>query len=239
MIITKEIDYSDGEIICRGFMAYDNELKLPVPAVMVAPDWGGRGEQACDKVMLLAKRGYVGFAIDMYGQAKLGNSKDEKRQLMTPFRQDRAALVNRMLAAFNTVARLPEVNLNKIAAIGYCFGGLCVLDLARANVDIKGVVSFHGLLSAAPEAIFHPIRSKILVLHGFDDPLVPKDDLLDFSNEMTTRKADWQLHIYGLTAHSFTDPQANDDEMGLHYNKIADCRSWQSTLQFLEEIFNS
>ncbi len=237
MIITREIDYEDGEIICRGFMAYDEELPLPLPCVMVAPDWGGRSEQACDKAKQLATMGYVGFAIDMYGQAKLGKTKDEKRELMTPFRQDRTALLRRILAAFNTVSSLAAVNSKKIAAIGYCFGGLCVLDLARANVDIKGVVSFHGLLSAPPQAVFNPIVAKVLVLHGFDDPLVPKEDLIHFSNEMTQRKADWQLHIYGLTAHSFTDPQANDDSMGLHYNKTADRRSWQSTIQFLQEIF--
>lgn len=238
MLETKEIEYADGETICRGFMAYDNKLSQPLPAVLVAPDWGGRGEDACNKAIQLALMGYVGFAIDTYGQARLGKTKDEKRELMTPLRQNRAALTTRMLQAFNTVAQLKEVNNSKIAALGYCFGGLCVLDLARTGVDIKGVVSFHGLLSAPADAVFKTIPAKILVLHGYDDPLIPREDLNNFALEMTQRKADWQLHIYGLTAHSFTDPKAHDEEMGLHYNATADRRSWQSTTQFLEEVFD-
>ncbi len=173
----------------------------------------------------------------MYGQARLGKTKDEKRELMTPLRENRGALSTRMLAAFNTVSKLAEVDSSKVAALGYCFGGLCVLDLARTGINIKGVVSFHGLLSVPEDALLKTIAAKILVLHGYDDPLIPPEDLNNFAIEMTQRKADWQLHIYGLTAHSFTDPKANDDEMGLHYNATADRRSWQSTTQFLEEIF--
>lgn len=237
MIHTDEIDYKDGDLVCRGFIAYDNTNQQPKPCVMVAHDWGGRSEDACNKAKKLAEMGFVGFAIDMYGQAKLGNDKVEKRALMTPLRQDRTLLAGRIVAAFNTVAQLPQVDNSKIAAIGYCFGGLCVLDLARTGVDIKGVVSFHGLLSAAEDTVFTPIPAKILVLHGYDDPLVPPEEVNKFACEMTQRQVDWQVHIYGLTAHSFTDPTANDDEMGLHYNEKADHRSWASTELFLQELF--
>jgi dienelactone hydrolase len=237
MIETEEIAYYDGETRCLGFIAYSRDLLTPSPCVMIAPDWGGRGEEACNKALKLASMGYVGFVIDMYGQAKIGLTKDEKRALMTPLRQNRTALADRIVTAFNTVAQIPQVNPAQIAAIGYCFGGLCVLDLARAGVDIKGVVSFHGLL-APPEGIgFTPIPAKILILHGNDDPLVPPQEITAFSQEMTQRHVDWQIHIYGLTAHSFTDSKANDDEMGLHYNEKADQRSWQSTEQFLYELF--
>jgi dienelactone hydrolase len=237
MIKTQEIKYTDGDTICHGFIAYDNEELAPMPCIMIAPDWGGRDIAACNKAKKLATMGYVGFAIDMYGQAKLGKTKDEKRALMTPLKQNRGALIARIRSAFHLVAELPQVNCSKIAALGYCFGGLCVLDLARAGVDIKGVVSFHGLLSAPEDAIFTPIPAKILVLHGYDDPLVPPKEIEGFAAEMTQRKADWQIHIYGQTAHSFTDPKANDEEMGLHYNEAADSRSWNSTMQFLQEIF--
>lgn len=238
MIETQEISYVDGETICRGFIAYDNEEPVPLPCVMIAPDWGGRSEEVCKKAIKLAAMGYAGFAIDMYGQAKLGKTKEEKRALMSPLRENRAALASRILAAFNTAANLPQIDSRKIAALGYCFGGLCVLDLARTAANVKGVVSFHGLLTAPEEAAFTPIPAKILVLHGYDDPLVQPAEVDHFTVEMTARKADWQVHLYGLTAHSFTDPQANDDEMGLHYNASADHRSWQSTMQFLQEIFS-
>lgn len=237
MILTEEIEYSDDETLCRGFLAYDDKNVHPKPCVLVVHDWGGRAEAVCNKAKQLANMGFVGFAVDMYGQAKLGKDKVEKRALMTPLRQDRKRLAARMVAAFNTVAALPQVDPKKIAAMGYCFGGLCVLDLARTGIDIKGVISFHGVLSAPKDTDLTPMSAKILVLHGYDDPLVLPDEVFQFAHEMTQRKADWQIHMYGQTAHSFTDPTANDDEMGLHYNSTADRRSWKSTELFLQEIF--
>lgn len=203
---------------------------------MVAHDWGGCGEAVCDKAIQLASMGYVGFAIDMYGQAQLGYDKAERRALMTPLMQNRQKLAARITAAFNHLTQLPQIDKDKIAAIGYCFGGLCVLDLARSGADVKGVVSFHGLLSAPEGAIKTHLNTKILVLHGYDDPLVPPDQIEQFAAEMNERKVDWQVHMYGLVQHSFTNPQANDDEMGLHYNERADLRSWESTASFLREV---
>lgn len=234
---TDELTYTDAGTVCRGFIAYNQDCFVSRPAVMVAHDWGGRGEDACDKAKQLASLGYVGFAIDMYGMAQTVVDKADKRALMTPLLNDRSTLVNRITAAFNALAELPQVDPKKIAAIGYCFGGLCVLDLARAGTEVKAVVSFHGVLHAPPAAIDKPIKAKILVLHGYDDPLVKPEQLNQFALEMTARKADWQVHVYGLTAHSFTNPLANDDEMGLHYNAQADYRSWQSTAAFLSEVF--
>lgn len=238
MIITKEIDYHHGETLCKGFIAYDETWESPMPAVMVAPDWGGRGEDACSKAIQLAKMGYVGFAVDMYGNAKLGHDNVERRALMTPLLQDRKTLSERIGAAFELLTRLPQVHHKKIAALGYCFGGLCVLDLARSGVHIQGVVSFHGLLTAPDGMLHSPIPAKILVLHGYDDPLVKPNQVEAFAKEMTQRQVDWQVHLYGLTAHSFTNPKANDPEMGLHYNQRADQRSWQTTELFLREVFS-
>ena len=237
MIVTEEIEYTDGETLFRGFFAYDDHL-APQPCVLVAHDWGGRGESMCNKALQLAAVGYAGFAIDMYGQAKVGKDKVEKRALLTPLMQNREQLLVRIRASFDKLKQLPQVDSNKIAAIGYCFGGLCVLDLARAGVDIKGVVSFHGLLTA-PEGIRRtPLNTRVLILHGYDDPLVKPEQVNQFALEMTERAVDWQIHVYGQTAHSFTDPEANDDEMGLHYNERADHRSWESMRLFLKEILS-
>ncbi|HGI8218072.1 TPA: dienelactone hydrolase family protein, partial [Legionella pneumophila] len=126
MLVTEEVEYNDGDTVCKGFIAYQPSVSKPLPCVMVAHDWGGRGEGACSKAIQLAGMGYIGFAIDMYGNAKLGKDKTEKRALMTPFMQNRGKLIARINAAFNKVVQLPEVDSEKVAAIGYCFGGLCV-----------------------------------------------------------------------------------------------------------------
>lgn len=239
IIKTHEVTYTDGPVDCRGFAAYPEEYEKPMPCVLVAHDWTGRDQAACNKAIELAKMGYVGFAIDMYGNARLGKNKTENRALMSPLREERKKLVSRIRSAFDAAGQLSCVDQKNIAAIGYCFGGLCVLDLARSGAEVKGVVSFHGLLLSSP--VFNhskKIQAKILVLHGYDDPLVPPEQVQQFTEEMTARQADWQVHMYGHTAHSFTNPLANDDEMGLHYNKTADERSWASMLVFLQEVFS-
>ena len=204
---------------------------------MIAHDWRGRGDAACEKARQLASMGYIGFAVDMFGEAKLGHDNDQRRALITPLMENRELVAERMLAAFNAVGTLPLVNTKKIAVLGYCFGGLCALDLARTGVKINSAVSFHGLLSKPPIIQSEKIKAKILVLHGHDDPLVPSEQVTEFMKEMTLKKADWQVHIYGLTAHSFTNPEANDDSMGLRYNKTADKRSWATTTQPFHHCF--
>lgn len=236
MIFTKNIQYSIGGLNCLGYVAYNTQNKQPLPCVMVAHDWRGRGEAACEKARQLASMGYVGFAIDLYGEAKLGHDNEQRRTLMTPLIQDRQLLAERVCAAFKTVCSIPQVNTKKIAILGYCLGGMSALDLARTGVDIKGAVSFHGLLSEPPVTLADTIKAKILVLHGHDDPLVPPLQITQFAAEMSRKKVDWQVHIYGLTAHSFTNPDANDTSMGLHYNQTADKRSWASTTLFLKEV---
>jgi dienelactone hydrolase len=237
MILTDDINYSGAGINFRGYLAYDTGWNQPSPCVMIAHDWGGRGEFACQKARQLASMGYVGFAIDMYGDARLGHTNEQRRALMTPLKENRERLATHILAAFNKATTLPQVNAKKIAAIGYCFGGMCVLDLARTGAPIKGVVSFHGLLSEPNHPLSNDISAKILVLHGYDDPLVPPLEVTRFANEMTLKKVDWQVHIYGQTAHSFTNPDAHDIKLGLHYNQTADTRSWSSATTFLNEAF--
>lgn len=231
------IEYQSGDIQLEGYYAANSESTEKRPAVIVIHDWSGKNEFACQKADKLAELGYVGFALDMYGKGKTGSTKEEKSALIQPLLENRNLIRQRALAAFDTVKQLPNVDANKISAIGFCFGGLCVLDLARSGANIAGVISFHGLLNAPQNLDSKPIKSKILVLHGYDDPMVPPTEVLKFANEMTTAKADWQIYMYGNTMHAFTNPQANDPGFGTVYNTNADSRSWQAMLNFFSEIF--
>lgn len=235
MLQAEEIEYKVGDTALRGFMVRDKTQKLPKPCVMIAPDWTGRNDTFCEKAKQLATLGYVGFALDMYGDARIGRTTEDKKALMSPLLQNRNVIAARMQAALKKAADSPWVDENKMAAIGYCFGGLCVLDLARSGADVKGIVSFHGILTAPEITVCEKIRAKILVLHGYEDPMVPPAQVNQFAREMTEKKADWQIHMYGHTQHAFTNPEANDDALGLHYNKNADRRSWLSAELFLNE----
>lgn len=238
MLQAEEIEYQMGDTVCRGFIARDKTQTMRKPCVMIAHDWTGRSDTFCEKARQLAAQGYVGFAIDMYGSAKLGHTTEEKQALLQPIIENRKIVTTLMQAAFQAALESPWVDNTKIAAMGYCFGGLCVLDLARSGADVKGVVSFHGILTAPEVAVCKKIQAKILALHGYDDPMVPPAQVNQFAKEMTTRKADWQIHMYGHTQHAFTNPEANDDALGLHYNKNADRRSWMSAELFLKETLH-
>jgi dienelactone hydrolase len=229
--------YHDGIQELQGFIAYDEQVKPARPAVIVAHDWSGRNEFACKKAQLLAEMGYVGFALDMYGNARLGSTTEEKQALIEPLVNHRELLSRRIHAALNALVARPEVDKNRIAAIGFCFGGLCVLDLARSGADIKGVVSFHGLLGKPEHLESKKIKAKILALHGYDDPMVKPDLVHSFCQEMTEAGADWQMHMYGNVQHGFTNPQAHDADLGIFYNQVAEHRSWLAMTDFLQEIF--
>lgn len=231
--------YQDEEQSYHGFLAYDDSIDTPRPAVLIAHDWTGRNEFACLKAEKLASMGYVGFAIDMYGEAKQGKNNDEKAALMTPLLEDRNSLRKRMQNAYQALCEIPQACPNNIAVIGYCFGGLCALDLARSGADLKATVSFHGLLNAPQDTSTDTIKSKILVLHGYNDPMVPIEQVEAFAQEMTNKNADWQLHMYGNTLHAFTNPLANDKDFGTLYDQKADQRSWQSMCAFFEENLNN
>jgi dienelactone hydrolase len=234
---TSNYIYHHGEHELHGFLAYDERVDTPRPAVLVAHDWSGRSELMCSKAKLLADMGYLGFALDMYGHGRVGITTDEKKALMDPFINDRQLLCDRLRAAYDAVIGMSEVDANRVAIIGFCFGGLCALDLARSGLEIKGAVSFHGLLSKPKDVPSSAIKAKILVLHGYDDPMVPPKQVNEFSQEMTEAKADWQIHTYGQVQHAFTNPEAHDMNAGLVYNDLAAKRSWQAMTQFFQEIF--
>lgn len=236
MIQTQVISYNDGSTALSGWLATDNTLKGKRPVVLVAHDWSGRNEFACKKAEALAAMGYAGFAIDMYGNATTGQTDDEKMELMKPLISNRPLLFGRIRAAVEAVKKIPEADHHRIAAIGFCFGGLCVLDLARGSSDIKGVVSLHGLLHPTGNPST-PIQTKILVLHGHDDPSVLPEQVLAFENEMTSAKADWQVMIFGGTVHAFTNPLAADPVNGRVYSPTATHRAWNATKNFLTDIF--
>jgi len=229
------ITYKDGDVTCEGFFCYDAARPGPLPAVLISHDWSGRNDFAARKARRLAWHGYAAFALDMYGGAKQGASTEECQGLMGPFMADRSSLARRITAGLTAVKALPQVDAKRVAAMGFCFGGLCVLDLARSGADVRGVASFHGLLkpSGLPSK---PIQSKVLVMHGYDDPMAPPEEVLALAKELTAADADWQLHAYGKTVHAFTNPGANNPSFGTVYNADADRRSWKTLISFLEEV---
>ena len=234
-----QLEYSHRDVVLEGMVAVDTATAKQRPVVLVAHAWGGRDEFAVQKATELAKLGFVGFAIDLYGKGVLGKSKEENRSLMSPFMEDRLLLQARMDAAVSAVSEIPEADVSSIAAIGFCFGGLCVLDLARTGANIKAVVSFHGLLSAPDNISGKKINSRILVLHGYDDPMATPDAVLELATELTEAQADWQIHAYGNTVHSFTNPAASDQEFGTVYHSLSDKRSWRSMADFLRDSFET
>lgn len=233
-----EIKYQ-ADLPLHGVYVFDDAIKNPKPGVLIAHDWTGCTEFTIQKAEKLAALGYVGFALDMYGNGAFGKTKEEKSALMAPLTNNRDLLLKRITSAFDAIKGLKEVDPKRIGAMGFCFGGLCVLDLARGGVDMSGVVSFHGALSKPPTKKSEKIRAKVLVLHGHDDPLVPMSQVTDFQKEMIEAHVDWQVHIYGGAMHSFTNPEVNDPGFGTVYNKTADTRSWIAMKDFFAEIFSS
>lgn len=231
------IEYPAGDITCRGEYYIEPGAAGPLPIVLVTHAWDGLNDEVRDKSRTLAHEGYVAFAIDIYGEGKTWTDMADLMTALGPYMENRALLLERMQAAVAAAKTIPGADASRMGAMGYCFGGTAVLDLARGGGDdIKGVVSFHGGLQGNDLAGPETISAKILALHGEDDPLVPPEQVADFKAEMTAKKADWQLHAYGHTVHAFTRAEANDPGFGTVYNANADRRSWQAMLNFFEEV---
>lgn len=231
---TAFIPYHDNGIELEGFVAFPDERKRPL--VILCHAWKGRDEFICEKARLIAQLGYVGFALDMYGKGILGKSKEENMALKRPFIQDRHLLYRRVNMAFEVASHLPYVDSQKIAAVGFGFGGICALDLAHSGVNLKGVVSVYGHFDPPPADLIKSIQSKILVLHGYRDPVASQEELKRFEEEMNRAKVDWQVHLYGNAMHAFATPGANDPDAGILYNPVAADRAWISLKNFLTEI---
>jgi dienelactone hydrolase len=230
-------EYKDGGTVCEGYIAHEPGQKRP--CVLISHAWAGIFDQERAVAEKLALLGYVGFVIDNYGKGVRGDPMGDNSALMGPWLNDRAKLKARLMAAVAAAKAHPSVDPNRIAVIGYCFGGLCALDVARSGTgDVRGVVSLHGIFAPPNLGPQVPIKSKVLVLHGWDDPMATPQNVLDLAKEMTAAKADWQVHAYGHTMHAFTAEGANMPERGIKYDKAADRRSWSATTDFLKEVFD-
>jgi len=231
------LDYHDGDVLLEAFVAYEDGVSQK-PLVLVAHDWSGRRDLACAAADYVATLGYVGFALDIYGKGVFGKEGDAdgNAALMNPFASDRVLLRQRMKAALTAARNVPQVDASRVAAMGFCFGGMCVLELARSGADVAGVISVHGLL--VPGAVDNEaIKAKVLCLHGHDDPMVPPEQVQEFENEMSAAGADWQVHVYGGTKHAFTNPRADNPDFGTVHNPVAARRAYQSLENFFAEIF--
>ena len=229
--------YHHGELELHGYVAHNDQDDRPKPGVLIIHDWSGQNEFVRQKAHIFAELGYVSFAIDMYGLGKNGTTTEEKQALIHPLINDRLLLRTRVQAAFDAAITMPEIDQKKIAVIGFCFGGLCALDLARSGAELRGAISIHGLLEKPADLESLPIHAKVLALHGAEDPLAPPEVVDTFCQEMTTKKVDWQLHVFGNTKHAFTNPNAHDTEKGLIFSASAARRSTQLISNFLEEVF--
>ena len=230
------LEYRDGETFCRGFYVRPENAAGPLPLVLVCPAWDGLVDEVRTKAEKLAADGYIAFAVDVLGDGKTLHNLADLEPALAPFMTDRAMLLRRLLAAVDAAQTIPGADLQRLAVIGYCFGGLCALDLARsADPRVKAAVSFHGGL-AGNDLATDPVSAHVLVLHGNDDPLVPAEQVSAFQQEMTERQADWQLLSYGHTMHAFTRPGTNLPDAGAVYNPVADRRSWQAMLGLFEEV---
>lgn len=236
MIQERTIDYEHNGTVLEGFLAYDDAKPGPLPGVLISHAWAGREKFECDKARALAEQGYAGFALDLYGKGVIGSDAEENTRLMQPFLDDRVMLQSRLTTALSTFQAQPEVDANRIVAMGFCFGGLCVLDLARIGADVQGVASFHGLFVPPGNTTGNAIKAKVLVLHGHHDPMVPVEAVIGLEKELVEAGADWQIHVYGNAMHSFTNPEANDASFGTMYDADSDRRSWQTLLSFLGEV---
>lgn len=257
-IRTETVKYRDGDEMLLGYLAYDDSAQDRRPGILVVHEWWGLNKYVKERAEQLARLGYVAFAVDMYGNGRTAHDVREAGQLAGKWKSDRAAMRRRAIAALDALKKDARTDPVRIAAIGYCFGGTVALEMARANADLRGIVSFHGGLdtttgtvkssvttatvktSVTPGTVETSVtmRPKVLVLSGADDPMVPPEQQKAFTDEMRRAGADWQMVLYGGAVHSFTNPASGSDKSkGVAYNAEADRRSWRAMQDFLGELF--
>ena len=237
-VVTNTVIYKHGNTTLEGFIAFDDSFSGKRPGVLVVHQWMGLTDYEKHRAEQLAALGYVAFCADIYGQGVRPKDTQAAGIEATKYKSDRKLLRARLNAALDRLKNLELVDTKHVAAIGYCFGGTAVIELARSSADIAGVVSFHGGLDSPTPDDGQKIRCKILACHGADDPFEKAEDLAAFEKEMREANVDWQLIKYGGAVHSFTQPLAgNDNSKGAAYNERADKRSWAAMKIFLENIF--
>ena len=232
------VEYQDGNTVLEGYLAYDDTWQSPKPGVLVVHEWKGLNDYAKRRARQLAELGYLAFAVDMYGKGILAKDHEEAGKLSGVFRNDRQLTRRRAKAGLEVLRKHPLTDANRLAAIGYCFGGMTVLELARSGEPLRGIVTFHGALSTPhPEDAQH-ITGKVLILHGANDTFVGPDEVAAFEAEMKAAGVDYRLVQYPGAVHSFTVPEAGDDpSKGMAYNPDADRQSWDAMQKFLVEVF--
>jgi dienelactone hydrolase len=236
-VLSHRIEYADGETTFAGYLAFSGDAKDKVPGVLVVPEWWGANDYAQRRAREVAGLGYVAFVADMYGAGRVTTNPKEAGKWATAVKGDRELMRRRASRALQALAESGKADPNRLAAIGYCFGGTTVLELARSNAPVKGVVSFHGGLGAEKAPTADKVKPKVLVLHGADDPMVPAAELAGFESEMKKAGADFQVVAYPGAVHSFTNPASgSDNSRGVAYNEKADLDSWAEMKRFLAGV---
>jgi dienelactone hydrolase len=237
----EEVQYKAGDTVLKGYLAWDDVVKGMRPGVLVVHEWWGHNDYARERARMLAALGYTALALDMYGDGHQAHHPDEAGKFSGEVRKNLALAKQRFGAAVGVLMKHPTVDRNNIAAIGYCFGGAIVLEMARQGESLKGVVSFHGSLNTEQPAKAGKLKARLLVLTGEADPFVPAEQVAAFKKEMDAAKASYKVIGYPGAKHSFTSKGA--DEFGkkfnlpLAYNADADQKSWAEMQTFFKEIF--
>ncbi len=237
-VTMKTIEYKDGDTVLEGAIAYPTHFKSKkLPGLVVVHDWLGLGANTKMRIQQLAELGYIAFAADIYGKG-VRPTQAEAPKIAGLYKGDRKLLRKRINLAVNELLKQPNVDQNRTAAMGYCFGGTTVLELARSGANLKGFITFHGGLDTPTPTDAANIKGEVLVLHGADDPFVTSKDVDAFEKEMKDAKVKWELVKYSGAVHSFTIREAgNDNTKGAAYNKDADEKSWEEMKMFLNRIF--
>ena len=237
-IHTETIEYKAGDKVLQGYVTYDAKLATKRPGVVIVHDWMGMSALVKKKAEELAQLGYTAFAADIYGKEVRPKDSQEAGATAGIYKNNRPLLRERVLAAYQELRTHKTVDQNKIAAIGFCFGGMTALELARAGADLKGVVSFHGNLDTPSPGDAKNIKGRLLILHGADDPYVPATQVAAFEKEMKDAKVSYQIEKFPGAVHAFTNPEAGtDNSKGAAYNAQADEKSQISMRQFFNQIF--
>ncbi|HWP34171.1 MAG TPA: dienelactone hydrolase family protein [Thermodesulfobacteriota bacterium] len=238
-IRTQEIEYRQGDTTLQGFLAYDDAVKGKRPGILVIHEWWGHNQHARRQALRLARAGYVAFALDMYGKGKVAAHPKDAQAFMEQVVKDPQLLAARFNAALDVLKQQPQVDPEKIGAVGYCFGGTVALTMARAGADLDAVVAVHaGLSPVAGPAEKGKVKARILVLTGGADPMVPKTQVEAFRKEMQEAGATVRIVTFPKARHSFTNPDADKVGMeALRYDPDADRRSRQAMVRFFKEAF--
>jgi len=239
-LVTRTVEYRQGDTVLEGYLAYDTSGPAKKPGVLVFHQFTGVSGYEKKRAEQLAALGYVAFAADVYGKGVRPTARAEAGAEAGKYRANRPLLRARAQAALAALRQQPNVRSEKVVAIGYCFGGGAALELARSGADVLGVVSFHGSLTTPTPQDAKNIRGKVLVLHGAEDPHAPRADVLALEDELTKGGASWEVVLYSGAVHAFTQPDAgNDRSKGVAYDAQADRRSWERMKDFLDELFAS